>query len=632
VDKPTGETQPKPINDAPKREGDKGLKRELGGMDHAAAEDRLKPGSVPESTPKSTPVDDEELRRRADATVDDIRTSAEGFRVRIASLVGAFAAPPTYEQMQQLDAVLRSFEGEIGRWRTLAMQVDQRLLAKTTPEWTGPDLLRRALEDLRDVFKDAVGAFQKTVDQRNDTEIRREVALTSKPRPQRGQPDERMRNDAGKEPLGDRDWAPLYVPGLRIARNAQTNHTPTKGNARNPEQIKSAVIHTGGKTNQGTLNTLTANNLAGHFSVDGSGATEQTNPVSQIGAHAEVANKSSIAIDLAYAPGASSEANAQLAFLESTQQMLSAARILVAQDRVSPDVIGRNNTRGATLGDHLDAARYMGGGFGTVMEVSGAKRPGMADDISGTVAHKELPDGDHADPGPMYMARLRAFLPVLQEYERRYGPIDVKDPKELERVVSVIERYEVITGRSAAGISIRDANLRAKVEIAMLEAKRTKDHKEPVGEADRQAIYDEVYSKLIDEMMAKVDPKDLKERKRTVREQVAAELPDADIHFDESVDGKKIVFDYIEPLVEVPADTKKEDREKYIWEHATSDQLARARNLGSYTKLEAAYPPIVRERIVGAIVRDRELKKTMDDNLAAFREYLAQHLPELIKE
>jgi len=114
-----------------------------------------------------------------------------------------------------------------------------------------------------------------------------------------------------------------------------------------------------------------------------------------------------------------------------------------------------------------------------------------------------------------------------------------------------------------------------------------------------------------------------------VREQVHAELPDAHIHFDESIDGKRLILEHLRPLVDVPADTK--DKDTYVLEHATAAQVSAAKNTAAYTQAAAPYPAVVRSRIANAIVRDREIAKATDDNLAAFREYLAVHLPELTK-
>lgn len=546
---------------------------------------------------------------RATELTAEMAARSEQVRASVAATVAGMGSPPSLADVELLEALVADYEAQLMTWRPMLMALDQpetRWALEEAAAATGQDFGALAA-GFQAAFEHANAVLFEATDVYNATEIGRERDLASAPRAQR-----LRASPGGGGARGDRDWAPIHVPGLVIAADPLTGPAPSAGRARGADAIDAVVVHTGSSDAEGTVDTLEGRGLAGHYAVGVGGDARQMYPASQSGAHAAVANAPSVAIDLAYGGGSSRDS--QVAFLDSGVQLVAAAKIITTHARLSPALAGGGvHARGELLGEHLADVDTLGGAYGGVATYGGAGARAVAGDLDGVVAHESLPDSDHSDPGQVYMLRLAAMIPLLEAYERRYGPLRLDDPAEVERVVAVIERYEAATGRAAGGVSQTELWRRVRERFG-----ETPLPDVEAGELDR--ALDDTLEAMQEELALARHGEGYDAARDAVRAELDREIPDRDIVFEGSVPERSYLRDALGLA-----------RGDDPYDAAHAADVATARGTSAYRAEETRFRRRVRASVTERIVRESAYVDAMDENLAAFRAYLEEHLPELLR-
>ncbi len=561
------------------------------------------------------------------ALAQEITAEAQTFQAEVEAVEGELSVPPTMAEMDRFKETLTAFEPRLATWKQQLLAFEKPALGwvlRAAHEAQGEPDFDELLQNLRTSFQQAIGGYFGATDDYNTTEIERENELAQTPESKgglRAQGPAAAGKDEAEPALGDKDWVPMHIPGLKVKRHPLPKGTVSQASARGAGDITAAVVHTGGRTAEGTVGTLSGNKtdagkaqpLEGHYAVDPDGASLQMHPASQAGVHASSANKQSIAIDLA--TGARGDESALIGFLESGKQLIATAKLLEAHARVSPEIrAGGAHDRGEVFGAQLGEIDKLTGAYAGVASY-GSKRGKAAADLKGVYAHQSLPDGTHGDPGGAYMQRLQAMQTLLAEYEKQYGPIQLEDDKEVERVLRVFERYREATGHGATPID--EAELEARVEAAVAKLPKAKRG----SDEEREKIVRRVFNKMMAELAEEHYGEAYKAELAKVKAEVDANLTASDVVFAGSLPEKSF---FEETLGKRPG---KDDPTRAGWEAKAKRLVGKP----AYAKAEQKFA----ERALSSLAKDiligRAYKSELESRVGEFRLYLQQHLSDLLQ-
>lgn len=558
-----------------------------------------------------------QMVQRAAELTQVVQSESEAFSLDVTDVVTSFAAPPTMAQMQAFLALLQGFEPRLVAWKGELLAFEKpslRWVLRAAHQEQGEPDFEGTLREFRETFQAAIREFSAASDAYNSTEIERERELAQERERSGGL---RHRGRTGEEPLDDQDWVPMHIPGLAVRRHPVPNGTVSRGTARGPDEITSAVVHTGTKTADSTIGVLGGKKLEGHYAIDPDGSTQQMHPASQSGAHAGVGNSSSVAIDLASGQDYG-DSSAMYSFLQNSKQLIATAKVLQAHERVSPQIgAGGPHHRGEVFGSQLGDIDTLHGAYGG-QATYGTRSDEAAGTLQGVYAHQELPDTNHSDPGSLYMMRLHTMRALLQAYEQQYGPIQLDDDKEVERVIGVFEAYKEATGNSAGPIDEAALNKRVQAKLARLPAR---DRKSP---AKQEKIIRAVFTEMVEELAREHYGEGWADALAAVKAEIAADLDAGDVVYKDSVPEKK----YLKGKIGRGCPSKKKDRPGYDrWQR----DAAAYRSGSEYEAKERKFKARALASLATRVLVGRAYVTELQASVAEFRTYLQEHLPDLLQ-
>jgi hypothetical protein len=541
-----------------------------------------------------------QVTREMEVRVSELQASIAAFEVAFEAAEEA----PTWDQMDEIYQLLLAFDERVMTWRSLLLA-----LRRPAVRWTlfvvAQDIgfeVDPLTAEIETTLQRTLDAYYEATDRFNQAEIERETVLVQT-RDLRIHPDDHERRQ---------DWHVLHVPGLVVRQVPMTGQgRPSSRSGREVEEINLVVIHSGGATPDETVETLSSGGHPSHYAVGTDGDILQMYPAGLEGGHAGDANAGSIGIDLAYGPVVPNLDGAQVAFLESGAQLIVAARIINTHGRVSPDIVeGPAHHRDeafATLIDHIEDLRGPTGNRADLDDVE--------ETLTGVIAHEDIPDSSHSDPGHVYMQRLYFMIPFLEAYESRYGPVEVNDPDEVERVITTFESF----------LAEGDFLLISQDEvIAQARANLEDDHSAADLDDEIDDIYEGMFEQLAEDYY-ETQGTTLREQEAIWLERIEDQVDDDEVRFDLSKEGRDF---FVAHSPDAPSSYQA--FVEWALDAANQTEVQRVRALPDYGPLAAAFADEARGDRAEDMAIGFAVMTMLESRLDAFRAYLETAAPDLL--
>lgn len=242
---------------------------------------------------------------------------------------------------------------------------------------------------------------------------------------------------------GAEGWDSFHIMGMTTSKRPVARTWSNVSEKRSSGDIDQVVLHEGGRSVDHTFDAWEKDPASSHFIVNPDGTIAQMGPLAAEMDHVGGDNKGkSVGVDLTFydAQKYNSDFGARNDFMDFYNQSPSQVAAMAKLTLSVNDLSGG----GMSLDPQTD-------------KYKDKMQQGLDQSGGGVYPHQSVKDNTHSDPGDMITQQIYKWIPAVEAWEARFGPLDVNDEAELARLKAVIDAadLEVMQANTAEESALR---------------------------------------------------------------------------------------------------------------------------------------------------------------------------------